>query len=110
MTHKFLVIWEKIFATIVRMKICGQEFGEETIIRIREMIREGLSRTRLSQEVCRLLDWKNRAGKLKEMSCRLALKVLHEKGEIVLPEARVISIGKKAPPKPRRSVQSLNSP
>ena len=79
------------------MKICGQEFGGETIVRIRELIGTGLSRTRLSQEVCRLLDWKNAAGKLKEMSCRIALRTLHEKGKIVLPEARVIDFARKAP-------------
>ncbi len=81
------------------MRICGQEFGGETIARIRELIGKGLSRTRLSQEVCRLLDWKNRAGRLKEMSCRMALNILHEKGEIVLPEARVLGFQKKASPK-----------
>jgi hypothetical protein len=77
------------------MKICGQDFGGETIARIRELIGTGLGRTRLSQEVCRILDWKNAAGKLKEMSCRIALRSLHDKGEIVLPEARVIDFERK---------------
>ncbi len=36
------------------MKICGMEFGEKTIGKIKELIGKGLSRTRLSQEVCRI--------------------------------------------------------
>ena len=76
------------------MKICGQTFGEETIGKIRELIVSGMSRTELSRAVCRLLDWKNRAGTLKEMSCRVALKKLEEKGRIVLPSARILDFSR----------------
>ena len=77
------------------MKICGQVFEEETIEKIREFVARGISRTELSREVCRFLDWRNRAGDLKEMSCRVALKKLEKKGEIVLPEARVLNFTRK---------------
>ena len=76
------------------MKICGQTFGEETIGKIRELIVSGMSRTELSRAVCRLLDWKNRAGTLKEMSCRVDLKKLEEKGRIVLPSARILDFSR----------------
>lgn len=48
------------------------EFGEKTIGKIKELIGKGLSRTLLSKEVCRIVEWKNAAGSLKEKSCRLA--------------------------------------
>ena len=62
---------------------------------IREFVARGMGRTELSREVCHLLDWKNKAGELKEMSCRVALKKLEGKGEIVLPEARVLDFTRK---------------
>lgn len=78
------------------MKTCGQIFGEETVGKIRELIAKGIGRTELSRKVCRLFDWKKAVGKPKEMSCRLALKKLEEKGEIVLPSARILDFsGKK---------------
>lgn len=46
----------------------------------------GLSRRALSLEVCDLLDWRSPNGKLKEMSCRVALLKLHRLGQIQLPE------------------------
>ena len=86
------------------------EFGEKTIGKIKELIGEGLSRTRLSQEVCRILEWKNAAGSLKEMSCRVALSALHDKGEIVLPEARVVDFTRKTPTVGTEEVVSESDP
>ena len=47
-----------------------------------------LSRYKLSQEVCRQLNWRSPNGSLKEMSCRKALLKLHREGVISLPAAR----------------------
>jgi hypothetical protein len=43
----------------------------------------------LSIKVCKWLDWKSPNGQLKEMSCRVALLRLDEKGLIKLPEAKI---------------------
>ena len=43
------------------------------------------SRRKLSLEVCDWLDWRSPNGKLKEMSCRVALLQLHRDGALNLP-------------------------
>lgn len=62
-----------------------------------------ISRTRLSVEVCRWLDWRSPNGKLKGMSCRVALLRLHERGLIILPKAR------EKPPKRSKHVSQHSS-
>lgn len=47
----------------------------------------GLSRSGLSRRVCEWLAWRNAKGKLKEVSCRVALLRLHRRGVIPLPPA-----------------------
>jgi len=58
--------------------------------RIRVLLAEepGLSRQRLSQRVCELFEWRSANGKLKEMSCRVAMLKMHRAGLIELPPAR----------------------
>ena len=70
------------------MMICGQEFSESIIERIKDCIskKPELSRVQLSKQVCEWLEWKNNKGKFKDMSCRVALLKLARKGEITLPE------------------------
>lgn len=72
------------------MKICGQEFSEEIIERIRETVRgkAGITRTGLSRKVCEWLSWRHKDGRLKEMNCRAALLKLSKRGVIELPEAK----------------------
>jgi len=72
------------------VEICGQQFSEEIIERIRETIGENptISRRQLSLLVCEWLNWRNGCGKLKEMSGRVALLKLHRKGFIKLPEVK----------------------
>lgn len=56
-----------------------------------EMIRELMlshpdwNRTRLSRELCRLWDWHNANGRIKDMACRTMLLKLHRRGMIELP-------------------------
>lgn len=45
-------------------------------------------RTRLSQELCLLWNWRTETGMLKDMACRTMLRKLERKGLVVLPAAR----------------------
>jgi hypothetical protein len=47
-----------------------------------------LTRAKLSRQVCEWLDWRTAKGKLKEVSCRVALLKLERQGAIRLPAAR----------------------
>lgn len=69
------------------MIACGLDFSTETIRRIQDTIaaEPGLSRSDLSRRVCQWLDWRSANGKLKEVSCRVALLKLHRRGVIHLP-------------------------
>ena len=68
------------------MIVCRQTFSEQTIAYIQGTIdREpGMSRVALSRRVCGKLNWRSLNGKLKEMSCRVALSRLDRRGVIRL--------------------------
>lgn len=70
------------------MKICGQYFTEDVISRIQATVdaEPGISRRALSVKVCEWLNWKGLNGKLKEMSCRVALLKMQIKGILRLPD------------------------
>jgi Domain of unknown function (DUF4338)/Transposase Tn5 dimerisation domain/Transposase DNA-binding len=70
------------------MLVAGREFSGEVIERIRLRVREdvGVTRTGLSREVCDWLDWRGVGGRLKDMSCRVALLKLARRGIIELPQ------------------------
>jgi hypothetical protein len=72
------------------MLVAGREFSEGLIERIRARVRGDSSVTRsgLSREVCRWLDWRGVDGRLKEMNCRVALLKLARRGMLELPPAR----------------------
>lgn len=72
------------------MRVSGQEFDEEIIGRIRELVANSgeVSRRRLSQMVCEWLGWRHNDGRLKEMNCRAALLKLVRGNVIELPEAK----------------------
>ena len=72
------------------MLFAGQHFSEEIIERIRVRMQDdhSVTRTGLSREVCTWLDWRSTNGRLKEMSCRVALLALERRGVINLPLAR----------------------
>lgn len=76
---------------IIRMFICGQEFTEDIIQRIQITVnaQPELSRLALSRQVCEWLNWRSPNGKLKDMSCRVALLSLERRGIIQLPEVRI---------------------
>jgi hypothetical protein len=70
-----------------KMKYCGKEFSADDLERIRVMIEEnpGKNRTKISFQVCEELNWYKPDGKLKDMSCRVALLRMEKDGLIKLP-------------------------
>lgn len=71
-------------ATVV---VCGRVFPREVLERINAAVRDPpkWSRAELARRVCDWLDWRTANGKPKEMSCRVALVRLAERGVIRLP-------------------------
>ena len=65
----------------------GRAISFKDIDCIRRLIAENplLRRTRLSQEICRLWNWKNSQGQIKDMACRTLLLKLEKKGLVALP-------------------------
>jgi hypothetical protein len=78
------------FCRLRAVRVCGQEFTKETIVRIREVINREprISRGALSRRVCEWLEWRTKKGKLKQVNCRVALLKLQRQGEIELPAAK----------------------
>ena len=67
--------------------IQGRRLGSEDIGLVREWLatEPTWNRTRLSRELCRRWDWRNGAGRLKDMACRTLLLKLERRGQIRLP-------------------------
>ena len=64
----------------------GVPLRDQELKIIREIIqRDSINRTQISREVCRALNWLKPDGKLKEMSCRVALLRMHRSGILELP-------------------------
>src|ERR1035438_822897 len=72
------------------MPYCGREFTASEIDLIRELIALSppLSRYRLYREVCERLNWQRADGKLKDMSCRVALLKMQADALFSLPPPR----------------------
>jgi len=68
----------------------GRDFTPAEIRLIHDMINDNpsLHRAGLSRQVCQALNWVNPQGKLKEMSCRVAMLRMQDDGLIVLPAPR----------------------
>jgi hypothetical protein len=66
--------------------VCGQTFSEQTIGYIQATIEREpkMSRVALSRRICGKLNWRSPNGKLKEVSCRVALSKLDRRGVIRL--------------------------
>lgn len=68
------------------MIVCGRTFSDADLLIIQEIIQRGaLNRTQISREVCSALNWLKPDGKLKDMSCRVALLRMHRSGILELP-------------------------
>jgi hypothetical protein len=67
--------------------IQGRRMGPEEIGLVRHWLatEPGWNRSRLSRELCKRWDWRNGAGRLKDMACRTLLLKLERRGQIRLP-------------------------
>lgn len=72
------------------MRYCGRLFTSSEIELIRALlaVEPPLNRARLSREVCDRLSWRRADGRLKDMSCRVALLRMQADGLITLPPPR----------------------
>ena len=72
------------------MVVCGQSFSPAILERIGTTLKAEphLSRRALSRRVCEWLNWRAANGRLKEMSCRVALGKLARAGVLELPPPR----------------------
>ena len=68
-------------------RYCGRDFTLKEFKQIRSLIKQNpeFNRMRLSKKVCRMLGWLKPDGKLKDMSCRVAMLRMQKDGLIVLP-------------------------
>ena len=67
--------------------IQGRRLGPEDIGLVQHLLatEPGWNRTRLSRELCGRWDWRNEAGRLKDMACRTLLLKLEQRGQVRLP-------------------------
>jgi hypothetical protein len=74
--------------------IQGREIRPADIGLIRAWLQAhpGSNRTRLSRELCEAWNWRNGAGRLKDMAARSLLLKLEARGEIQLPPRRTASV------------------
>ncbi|MGH8142916.1 MAG: Druantia anti-phage system protein DruA [Steroidobacteraceae bacterium] len=72
------------------MRYCARQFPEAEIELIRRLLVEQpqLSRAGLSRAVCERLAWRRPDGRLKDMSCRVAMLRMAKDGLITLPPPR----------------------
>ncbi len=83
----------------------GKNYTAQEVQEIQELIvrNPGLSRRRLSEELCRAWHWVQPNGQLRSMVCRGLMLGLHRAGLIQLPPVRQISINplaQRRPPQP----------
>jgi Domain of unknown function (DUF4338)/Transposase DNA-binding/Transposase Tn5 dimerisation domain len=79
-----------VFHYSARMVVCGQSFSPEVLARIGTLLKAepDLSRRALSRRVCEQLNWRAANGRLKDMSCRVALGKLARAGVLELAPAQ----------------------
>ena len=68
----------------------GRDIGTGDIALIKDLIHSNPNwkRTRLSHQLCLCWNWRNAAGHLKDMSCRILLRKLEKMGYVELPGGR----------------------
>ena len=72
------------------MRYCGRNFTQTELDGIRALIaaNPGASRAALSRYVCKYVNWYRIDGRLKDMSCRVAMLRMQDSGLIQLPPPR----------------------
>lgn len=70
----------------------GRHLDEAALLEIQAVVdgNPSWSRRRIADELTQRWDWRNAAGRLKDMSCRLMLARLEEKGVVRLPIRRMV--------------------
>ncbi len=70
--------------------VCGRSLSAQDLEVIRGIIADdsGPCRAEIARRVCREFDWVDKIGRLKAMSCRVALLRLQERGFLQLPSPR----------------------
>lgn len=76
------------------MVIQGREIRPEDVALIRDWLQAhpDANRTRLSRKLCEAWNWRNGAGRLKDMAARSLLLKLEARGEIQLPPRQTASV------------------
>ncbi len=71
-------------------RYCGKAWSDEDLGKIRDLLKREAhaSRMLLSRLVCEMFEWRGPNGKLKEMSCRVAMLKMQRDGLIELPPPR----------------------
>jgi Druantia protein DruA len=74
--------------------IQGRAIRPEDVVLIRDWleVHPDSNRTRLSRELCAAWNWRNAAGRPKDMACRSLLLKLEARGQIRLPPRRTASV------------------
>ena len=69
----------------------GRDFSPEDLRAVARLIEANptVKRTPLSRLVCELLDWRRPDGRLREMSCRVAMLRMQADGLITLPASQI---------------------
>ena len=72
------------------MRYCGRQFSAAELSSLRQLLAQhpGATRAHLSRLVCQLLDWRREDGRLKDMSCRVAMLRMQDDGLLQLPPPR----------------------
>jgi hypothetical protein len=72
------------------VNVCGRTFTWSDVKTIRELTEEkpSLNRAEIARQTCALLNWRRPDGRLKDMSCRVALLRLQKRDLIQLPPPR----------------------
>jgi len=72
------------------MRYCGRNFSAAELADIQRLIASNPedSRAALSRRVCELLHWYRQDGRLKDMSCRVAMLRMQDDGLVKLPPPR----------------------
>lgn len=72
------------------MRYCGRAFSAADLSSIQRLLKEHptVTRARLSRLVCEQLDWRRGDGRLKDMSCRVAMLRMQDDGLLQLPLPR----------------------
>ena len=88
------------------VRVCGRLFSSADIAAIRSFIerRPAASRREIATWTCEALEWLRPNGQVKEMSCRVALLRLEDRGLVRLPPPRKRS-GNRKPYRPAPTIE-----